>query len=43
MQLDTSQKVEGTIPDGVIGIFSLTLWHRNEYQEYFRGVKAVGA
>ena len=53
----TNQKVSGSIPDGVIGIFH---WHnpsnrthyspgvdsasnRNEYQEYFLGVKAAGA
>ena len=45
----TNRKVGGSIPDGVIGIFH---WHnppgrttasnRNEYQEYFRGVKAAG-
>jgi hypothetical protein len=52
----TNRKVAGSIPDGVIGIFSLTLSfrshygpgvdsvsNRNEYQEYFLGVKAVGA
>ena len=43
-------KVAGSIPDGVIGIFQ---WHspsgrtmasnKNEYQEYFLGVKAAGA
>ena len=52
----TNQKVAGSIPDGVIGIFH---WHnpsgrtmalgvdsasnRNEYQEYFLGVKTAGA
>ena len=56
MHCDTSRKVAGSIPDGVIGIFH---WHnlsgrtmalgltqtsnRNEYQEYFLGVKAAGA
>jgi hypothetical protein len=46
----TSRKVAGSILDGVTGIFH---WHnpsgvdsssnRNEYQEYFLGVKAAGA
>jgi len=51
-----SRKVAGSIPDGVIGFFSLTqsfrphygpgvdsASNRNEYQEYFLGVKAAGA
>ena len=50
----TSQKVAGSIPDGVIGMFynpsgrTVSLGptqppNRNEYQEYFLGVKAAGA
>jgi hypothetical protein len=51
----TNRKVTGTIPDGVTGIFhwqSFRLYYgpgvdsasnRNEYQEYFLGVKAVSA
>jgi hypothetical protein len=51
----TSRNVSGWIPDGVIGIFiqySFRPHHvpgvhsasnRNEYQEYFLGVKAAGA
>ena len=47
----TSRKVAGSIPDGIIGIFH---WrnpsapgvdlasNKNEYQEYFLGVKAAG-
>jgi hypothetical protein len=45
----TSRKVAGSIPYGLIGIFH---WHnpsgrglssnRNEYQEYFLGVKVTG-
>ena len=51
----TSRKVAGSIPDGAIGIFTLT-WslrphygsgvdlasNKNEYREYFLGVKAGG-
>jgi hypothetical protein len=48
-------EVAGSIPDGVIGIFSLKSFrppyspgvdsasNRNEYQEYFLGVKAASA
>jgi len=48
----TSRKVAGSIPDGVIGIFHWcdhydpgvhSASNRNEYQEYFLGVKATGA
>jgi len=51
----TNQKVAGSIPDGVIGIFHWqSFWSqygpgvdsvsdRNEYQEYFLGVKTAGA
>jgi hypothetical protein len=45
----TSRKVAGSIPDGVIGIFHChnpgvdSASNRNEYQEYFLGVKAAGA
>jgi len=48
----TDRKVAGSIPDGVIGIFHLPIPSdrtmaqgstRNEYQEYFLGVKAAGA
>ena len=51
----TSRTVPGSIPGGVTGFFSdifLPTVHdpgvdsapsENEYQEYFRGVKAVGA
>jgi hypothetical protein len=51
----TSWKVADSIPDYVIGIFidiilPVALWpwndsasNRNEYQEYFLGVKAAGA
>jgi hypothetical protein len=51
----TNRKVAGSIPDGVIRIFidiilPAALWpwvnsasNRNEYQEYFLGVKAAGA
>jgi len=44
----TSQKVTGSIPDGIIGIFHLSnhsglgvdsVCNRNEYQEYFLGGK----
>ena len=43
-----NRKVAGSIPDGINGIFH---WHnpsdsatnRNEYQEYFLGVKSAGA
>ena len=55
-QCATSQKVAGSIPDGVIGIFSMaqsfrphygpavdSASNRNEYHEYFLGVKAAGA
>jgi hypothetical protein len=48
-----SRKVAGSIPDGVIGIFHLhnpfsrpgvdSASSRNEYQEFFLGVKAAGA
>ena len=45
--LRTSQKVAGSIPDGVIElILPVDLWpgvdspsHRNEYKEYFLGAK----
>ena len=45
---DTSQKVAGSIPDGVSGIFYCnspfeSVSNKNEYQEYFLGVKATGA
>ena len=46
----TSYKVAGSIPDGVIGIFHshnpsdrTVDSNRNEYEEYFHGVKAAGA
>ena len=46
----TSCKVAGSIPDGVIGIFHshnpsgrTVVSNRNEYKEYFLGVKATGA
>jgi len=51
----TSQNVAGSIPDGVIGIFHWQFFrphygpgvdsasNRNEYQEYFLGVKAASA
>ena len=52
----TSQKVTGSIPNGVIGIFHChnpsgahcgpgvdSASNRNEYQEYFLGVKAACA
>ena len=51
----TNQKVTGLIPDGVNGIFRWQSFHshydpgvdsasnRNEYQEYFLGVKTAGA
>jgi hypothetical protein len=47
----TSRKVEGWIPDGVIDIILSVAYgprvdsasNRNEYQENFPGVKAVGA
>ena len=44
----TSRKVAGSISDGVIGIFHYSpgvdsVSNRNEYQEYFLGVKAAGA
>jgi hypothetical protein len=39
----TSRNVEGSIPDGVTEIFSDSASNRNEYQEYFLGVKAAGA
>jgi hypothetical protein len=43
-QRDTSRKVAGSIPDGVIGFFFVGVdWasNRNEYQEYFLWVKAA--
>jgi len=48
--LRTSQKVAGSIPDGVIElILPVDLWpgvdspsHRNEYKEYFLGGKDAG-
>jgi hypothetical protein len=41
---DTSWKVAGSIPYGVIGIFEVhSAANRNEYQECFLGVKAAGA
>jgi hypothetical protein len=55
MHCATNRKVAGSIPDGhwifFIGIIHLVaLWtwgdsasNRNEYQEYFMGVKAAGA
>jgi len=41
----TRRKVAGSIPDGVIGIDIILpdTSNRNEYQEYFLGVKAAGA
>ena len=47
----TNRKVVGSIPAGVIGIFIDIKFYpgvdsasnRNEYQEYFLGVKAAGA
>jgi len=51
----TNRKVAGSIPIGVIGIFDIKSFrshygpginsasNRNEYQEYFLGVKAAGA
>jgi len=48
----TNQKVAGSIPVGVIGIFHSdrtmnlgvdSAFNRNEYQGYFLGVKAAGA
>jgi hypothetical protein len=46
----TSCEVAGSIPDGVIGIFHshnpsgrTVVSNRNEYKEYFLGVKATGA
>ena len=51
----TNRKIAGSIPDGVIGIFDIKSFrshygpgvdsasNRNEYQEYFVGVKAAGA
>jgi hypothetical protein len=45
----TSRKVAGSIPDGVIGICIEMILpadsasNRNEFQEYFLGVKAAGA
>ena len=42
----THRKVRGSIPDGVTGIFHVlgvdSASKRNEYQEYFLGVKAAG-
>jgi hypothetical protein len=53
MYCATNHKVAGSIPDGVIGIFHWhnpsdrtgvdSASYRNEYQEYFLGVKAAGA
>jgi len=46
----TNRKVAGSIPTGVIKSFRLhygpgvdSASNRNEYQEYFLGVKAAGA
>jgi hypothetical protein len=39
----TSRKVGGSIRDGVIGPMADSASNRNEYQEYFVGVKAAGA
>jgi hypothetical protein len=39
----TNRKVAGSIPDGVIGPGVDPASNRNEYQEYFLGVKAAGA
>ena len=46
----TNRKVAGLIPDGVSGFFRShygpgvdSASNRNEYQEYFLGVKAAGA
>jgi len=47
----TNRKVAGSIPDGVIGVFHWKSYgpgvdsasNRNEYQEYFVGVKTAGA
>jgi hypothetical protein len=51
---DKNRKIADSIPDGVIGIFHWhnpsdftmaldSASNRNEYQEYFLGVKAAGA
>jgi hypothetical protein len=54
-QCATSQKTAGSIPDGAIGIFHCQSFrphyglgfdpdsNRNQYQEYFLGVKVAGA
>ena len=43
----TNQKVDGSIPAGVSGFFTDIIFdsasNRNEYQDYFIGVKAAGA
>ena len=39
----TSRKVAGSIPGGAIGRMVDSTSNRNEYEEYFRGVKAAGA
>ena len=39
----TSLKFAGSIPDGVIGAMADSASNRNEYQEYFLGIKAAGA
>ena len=39
----TSRKVAGSIADGVPGPGVDAACNRNEYQEYFLGVKAAGA
>jgi len=49
----TNRKVAGSIPTGVGGVFHSHKFHygpgvylasnRNEYQEYFLGIKAAGA
>jgi len=44
-QFVTTRKVAGSIPDRVIDIILpvALACNRNEYQEYFLGVKAAGA
>ena len=39
----TNRKVAGSIPAGVSGFFIDSASNRDEYQEYFLGVKAAGA